>query len=638
MRRCEALVPCHVSTLRCMSQEGGGDATGASLERGSSTSSITPRQQKIQMAVVGSGPSGCFVASALTKKNPLIHVDVFERLPVPFGLCRYGVSPDHPDVKNVEKQFMELFKSDRVTWIGNIRVGVDIPLRVLLAHYAGVVFATGADSSATLDIPGRDLDGVLSASDVVSNYNTLPFPHGSPRYAPIPFHRTSRVAVIGNGNVAMDIVRCLAAQYKYFAPTDMNCFTVRSLMKNQVRTIDVLGRRGVVHSAFSIASFRELTNLEKDRIKVEVDRFSLDEAVAQLPSKNTNMRSHKRLMELVHQFCAAEKRQEEAKIATSDGGMIPIKFENDDKEVRTEEAVQALAAHYAKKTAAPPQRGDRKMMDDDPTVALPRGPCGVYFRYEVTPVQFLPSPTSKNRLGGVLLQHKCSDHTGLYSVLPCDVAIQSIGYHSNISDSVDELPIDPSTGRILNKEGRVQGMPRVYCSGWAKTGSKGVIMHSLNDAQETAKAILADIDSKTIPVQGGEPDAAGAGSAPPTSMQGKFGLLDYFVAKQLQPVSVKGLERIFHVEKARGVDLGKRLEKVSSVRDMLDIALGGEVGKKTSEEFRGISPTRPQPLLYLKELLDDETDLSSFAHALAKDMPYRLAAQHPTGPLSPSQL
>lgn len=590
------------------------------------------KKQKIQIAVVGSGPSGCFVASALTKKNPDIHVDIFEKLPVPFGLCRYGVSPDHPDVKNVEKQFMELFKSNRVTWIGNVNIGREVPLDALLTHYACVVFATGVTASATLNVPGSDLVGVLRASDVVYSYNTVPFPYGSPRLSPIPFDQVRRAVLVGNGNVSVDVARFLASHYHYFAPTDMNCHVVKALMENQIHSVEVLGRSGVERSAFSTASFRELTEYDKGRVRVLVDSFSLEDAIKRKPA-TTNTRAHTRMMELLHKFQAD----------ASEYALPAV------ESVNMDEPDPAATRQVLEKLVAADVAVQKK-----PSAV--RGPCSIHFRYHTKVVRFLPSPSHPGRLGGILVKRTDPDEaTSSYAVVPCDVAIQSIGSYSDIGESVSHLPTEAVTGRIIHHDGRVEGIPRVYCAGWAKNGSKGVIMHSLSDAQETARHILEDIAKNVIPSVGKEPEkvtdlkvdeevtivaqpAAPSHEPHTTTMQGKFGLIDYFVAKKLQPVSVAGLERIFYVEKNRGIDLGKRLEKMSSVREMLDVALGGDVGKSTAEEVRGITPARPKPLLYLKELLDDETDLSPFAHSLAKDLPGRLAAKHPNGPLNPSQL
>ncbi|KAG5505681.1 hypothetical protein JKF63_05016 [Porcisia hertigi] len=629
----------------------------------SSTAGTTAPKRRVQIAVVGSGPSGCFVANHLVKRHPELHVDIFERLPVPFGLCRYGVAPDHPDVKNMEKQCMDLFQSGRVTWIGNVCIGKQIPLQALLAHYAAVVFATGADESKKLRIPGEDLGGVIPARCFVEYYNTLPFPYGSPRFSPFDFERTKRAVVIGNGNVAMDAVRVLGGSYKYFCPTDMNCVCVKELMKNQIEHISVVARRGVEHSAFATAEFRELTKYQEDRVKVEVDHFDLDAALAAMPTGKT-MRAHKRMMELVHQhvLTSEETAAEAAQLATDAQG------------VSLPSAVAATAAASPSElsaTATPQGELGRPRLGH-------RGPCRLRFRYSLTPVAFLPSRHRTNYVGGVLFKKTRANTlpevaaTGdEYCVVPCDLAMISVGYRS---DSIADVPFDHRAGVIDNEKGRVKGMPRVYCAGWAKNGARGIILHSVMDAQETAATILADMEAGIIPTEptappeeaekatavSRGPSSADAVEAEPvevlcsednnstprrqsadpatTTMFGKYGLVDYFVAKKLQPVSMAGLQRILHVELQRGVDLGKKAEKIDTVRDMLDVALGGDVARKADERLRGITPARSDAMMYLKELLDDDTDLRAFARQVARDVPHKLAQQHPLGSIAPEQL
>ncbi|CAJ1023965.1 NAD(P)-binding Rossmann-like domain containing protein, putative [Leishmania lindenbergi] len=646
---------------------GGIDTENASSASASapnpSTAGTTAPKRRVQIAVVGSGPSGCFVASYLVKKHRELHVDIFERLPVPFGLCRYGVSPDHPEIRNVEKQMMELFQGGRVTWVGNVSIGKEIPLQALLAHYAAVVFATGADGSKKLGLPGEDLGGVISARSFVEYYNTLPFPYGSPHFCPFDLERTKRAVVIGNGNVAMDVVRVLGGSYRYFSTTDMNCMCIKELMKNQVEHISVVARRGVEHSAFATAEFRELTKYQKDRVKVEVDYFDLNAAVAAMPVGKV-MRAHKRMMEFVHQhvLTSEETAAEAVQLATDAQGVpLPCAVAASTAPSPAEPSATATALEYG---MGRPQRENR-------------GPCRLRFRFNLTPVAILPSRHHKNYVGGVLFKkthaeapRKAAADADGYCVVPCDLVMTSIGYRS---DSIADVPFDHRTGVIDNEKGRVKGMPRVYCAGWAKNGAKGIILHSVVDAQETAATILADMEAGVIPTeptaQPGEAEGAAAAvrsssadaadaepvvvlsfgsgnstshrqaaGAAATTMLGKYGLVDYFVTKKLQPVSIAGLQRILNVEHQRGVDLGKKAEKIGTVRDMLDVALGGDVGKKADERIRGITPVRSDAMLYLKELLDDDTDLAAFARQVARDVPHKLSQQYPLGRIAPNQL
>ncbi|ESL07243.1 adrenodoxin reductase [Trypanosoma rangeli SC58] len=547
--------------------------------------------RRIQIAVVGSGPSGCYVARLLTKRRDDIHVDVFERLPVPFGLCRYGVAPDHPEVKNVEHQFLDMFKGGRVTWIGNVAIGKDISIETLLHHYTAVVVATGADANRKLHIPGEELGGVISAGDFVRYYNTYPFPHGSPRFCPFDLATAREAVIVGNGNVALDCARVLAASYKYFCETDMNCVAIRELMKNRIRRISLVARRGHAQSAFTIAEFRELTRFHADTVRVVVDPFDLQEAL-RVPAENP--RARKRLLELVSRFAD-----------TSDGGDGTV--------------------------------GD--VPDAPPAPPLPRherGPCVVHLRYHLTPLQFLPHPDRSNHVGAIVFERTdvAAGQSGkppTTLTLPCDVAITSVGY---CSDGVPGVAFDHARGVIPHQRGRVTGQPRLYCAGWVKRGPKGVIVQALMDAQETVASICEDLDNNVLPTG----DAIPVSEAGDGGFFGKYGLIEYFVEKRLEPVSVAGLQRIFHVEEERGIDLGKRLEKIDNVRGMLDVALGGDVGKKANNAIRGIANERPDALLYLNELLDETTDLAPLARQLAKEVPPLMAAQHPPGGLHPSQL
>lgn len=554
---------------RCNAASGSGIVTEVI-----SPAAVESISRKIQIAVVGSGPSGCYVADFLTKKNPTIHVDLYEKLPVPFGLLRYGVAPDHPEVKNLEQKFTDLFKSNRVTWIGNVDVGKEIPIKSLLDSYTAVVVATGADNDKSLHIPGEHLGNVMSARQMVNYYNTVPFPHGSPKICPFDFGGVRDVTIIGNGNVALDVTRALSASYKYWCPTDMNCFAIKAFIQNKIRSINIVGRRGVEHSAFTIGEFRELTNFQShNKITVRVDDFNLEEKLA-LPECQT--RAKKRMLELVHKFVGSEK-----------------------------EPLDALS-------------GEANLRKTD------RGPCTIAFRYNLKPIEILPHPTRRDCVGAVRFE-KCgpgseslNDHDR-FVVIPSQVVLKSVGY---LSSPIRGVPFDEVKGVVPNNHGRVTDAARVYCTGWCKRGATGVIVSTMMDAQETARSILDDLENKVLRQRESE--------------DGKFGLIDMFIAKKMFPISMAALERIWNVEKERGIDLGKRSEKINSVNDMVEIGMAGKVGKNAHNRVRGIANARPDAFLYLGELLDDETDLSQFAKELGKEVPLHLAADHEH--VKPSQL
>ena len=533
-----------------------------------------PSTKKIQIAVVGSGPSGCYVADFLTRKNPNIHVDILEQLPVPFGLVRYGVAPDHPEVKNVQSKFMTMFKGGHVSWIGNIAVGKDVPLPVLLDAYSAVVVATGANGDQSLGVPGEELGNVINARQFVNYYNTLPSPLGHPKHCPINLSHTKDVVIIGNGNVAIDVTRVLGTTYKPWCPTDMNCYAVKALMESAVERITVAARRGVEHSAFTIAEFRELTKIQPEQLKVMVDAFDLEGAL--LRAEQT--RAKQRLLELVHKYCATGEQSmssSPAETAPGQGQMMP-----------------------ATRRAARPKRG----------------PCTAHFRYHLQPVEILPHPTKTNFVGAVRFKRTDirPEHTHELQdvVIPCDVVVKSVGYRPDVA--IKGIEVD-DRGCIPHTLGRVKNHSRLYCAGWAKTGPKGVILHSMTDAQETSSTILNDVANGVIQAS--------------DDKSGKFTLLEWLVLKKLVPVSIHGLERILWVEKEKGIDLGKAAEKVASITDMMDLALGGKLAKRANDRVRSIQGGRPDALLYLGEFLDDDTDMSFLAAKVTRELPLAIAAE-----------
>jgi len=547
---------------------------------------------KWQVAVVGSGPSGCYVADYLTRKHDGLHVDIYEKLPVPFGLLRYGVAPDHPEVKNLEDKFKTLIASPKCTWIGNVTIGKDVTVEQLLESYSAVVVCTGASSDRSLDIPGEDLIGVVSARQFVNYYNTYPHPYGSPAMCPVDLAQATDAVIIGNGNVAVDVARVLASSYKYWCPTDMNCSAVKEFMQhNRLQRVHVVGRRGPEHSAFTTAEFRELTTFKSENsVRVSVDPFDLTQM---LLKPECQARPKRRLLELIHKFSSTPA---------------------------------AAAAAAAENTAA---AGSSDGGSSKKLKALERGSCHVQFRYHLRPVAFLPRPDDRRVLGAVRFERvnpASTDTTREFINIPCSVAFKSVGYASD-PDAVRGVPFDASRKTVENEDGRVKisggaAAGHMYCAGWCKRGPNGVILHTMNDAYGVAQRVLDDMTNGVIekkPTHGG-----------------KYALLDLFVAKNLSPISHHGLQRIWNTEKERGIDLGKRLEKIQRVSDMLDIGGGGKVGKRAHNRVRGIANARPDALMYLSELLDDDTDLSDFAKTMGRDMPRHLAEGSDT--VTPKQL
>jgi len=206
-----------------------------------------------KVAIVGAGPAGCFTAQALRRVLPSAAIDVFDRMPVPYGLARYGVAPDHPGTKSVTRQFDRLFTRDGLVFRGNIGVGRDVTLDALRSSYDAVVLATGLHRDRSLGVPGADLPGVIGAGVITRKLNGHPDETRDVRLGP-------RVAVVGNGNVAMDVVRLIARDADGFEGTDIDD-EARAALAEGVEVIHVIGRSQPGQAKFDPVMVRELANL-----------------------------------------------------------------------------------------------------------------------------------------------------------------------------------------------------------------------------------------------------------------------------------------------------------------------------------------------------------------------------------------
>lgn len=235
-------------------------------------------QNPWKVAIVGSGPSGCYTAKYLAaSKEHSFQIDILERLPTAYGLVRNGVAPDHPEVKNVQNDFDTLLQESCVEFFGNVHVGKDVSLEELRKMYDMVVLAYGCESDRALTLPGSELQGILSARTFVAWYN------GHVDFAWVgPIVKQAlqgNIVVIGHGNVALDCARILAKSRDELDPTDLTTRaldTLHPVSKQQSkRIISVVGRRGHVQGAFTIKELRELTNLPHAEFVVRLDELEM---------------------------------------------------------------------------------------------------------------------------------------------------------------------------------------------------------------------------------------------------------------------------------------------------------------------------------------------------------------------------
>ncbi|MBM4185590.1 MAG: NADP oxidoreductase, partial [Gemmatimonadetes bacterium] len=227
-----------------------------------------------RVAIVGSGPAGFYVAEHLLKQTEIpVRVDMFDRLPTPFGLVRFGVAPDHPKIKSVTRVFDKIAKNPGFRFYGNVEIGKDVTLAELKDHYHQICFSTGAQTDRAMGIPGEDLPRSHAATEFVAWYN------GHPDYRDCKFDLSvERVAVVGVGNVAVDVARILSKTPDELAKTDIADHALEALRRSKIREVTMLGRRGPAQAAFTNPEVRELGELEGADIRVLTEEVRLDPA------------------------------------------------------------------------------------------------------------------------------------------------------------------------------------------------------------------------------------------------------------------------------------------------------------------------------------------------------------------------
>lgn len=397
-------------------------------------SEIGSESTPLRVAVIGSGPAGFYATEELLKQEDThVRVDLFDRLPTPYGLVRGGVAPDHQKIKSVIKLYQRTAAREGFRFFGNVTFGQDVLLQDLLEHYHQVVFSTGADSDNRMGIEGEDLAGSFPATEFVGWYN------GHPDYRHLQFDLSgSQVAVIGNGNVAMDVVRILAKPLAELEKTDIADYALAALRKSNIREIYMLGRRGPAQAAFTNPEIRELTGIADVDLVVRPEDLELDEAnQAFLDSvkEPTNKRNVEILTGQIEKGEGNAARKIRAWFFTS-----PV-------EVLGDGNVEGLRIEK------------NQLVADDSGSLRARG-------------------------------------TGEFSEIPVQLLFRSIGYRGV---SLPGLPFEERSGTIPNDGGRITDgvdgarLDRLYAAGWIKRGPSGVIGTNKPDAIATVKCMLEDV-------------------------------------------------------------------------------------------------------------------------------------------------
>jgi ferredoxin--NADP+ reductase len=239
-----------------------------------------PEAERLKIAVVGSGPAGFYAADALLRAAPPAQVDLFERLPVPFGLVRYGVAPDHQSIKRVHVAFERIAAQPGFRYFGNVELGRDVSVGELLRGYHAVLVATGAALDRRLDIPGENLDGSYAATSFVGWYNA------HPDFVDLRFSLgAERAGVVGRGNVALDVARILLRDRDELAKTDISSAALQALRDSPVREVVLLGRRGPAQAAFDQGELEAIADLPGVAVRVDGDVSFSDEAQLPAPAR-----------------------------------------------------------------------------------------------------------------------------------------------------------------------------------------------------------------------------------------------------------------------------------------------------------------------------------------------------------------
>ena len=380
----------------------------------------------LRLAIVGAGPAGIYAAD-LAKKSERgvdVSIDLFERLPAPYGLVRYGVAPDHPRIKGIIGALREVLDGGAVRLFGNVEYGTDITLADLQQHYHAVIFATGAVRDASLDIPGIDLPGSFGAADVVSWYDGHP---DVPREWPLD---AREIAVIGNGNVALDVARVLIKHTDDLMPTEIPANVEAGLRSSPATDVHVFGRRGPANVKFTPLELRELGELRDVDMIVHDEDFEYDEQA------RTAIASNKQVMVMDRILQGWRKREVGA-------------------------ASRRLEFHWWARPV--------EILGDGRVEAI---------RWE---------RTEPDGLGG-------ARGTGEFREQAVQAVYRAVGYFGSPLPDLpfDERRgvIPNHEGQVLDDEGAL--VPGVYATGWIKRGPVGLIGHTKSDAMETVDHVLTD--------------------------------------------------------------------------------------------------------------------------------------------------
>jgi ferredoxin/flavodoxin---NADP+ reductase len=397
-----------------------------------------------RVAVVGAGPAGAFAADRLLRARGDVEVDLFERLPTPWGLLRAGVAPDHQEIKRLDETFDRQTLGRGCRLFGNVTVGEDVSHEDLMRHYTAVIYATGAQTDKSLGIPGEDLPGSWPATEFVAWYN------GHPDYRELEFDLSApRAVVIGNGNVAADVTRMLTLSPEELERTDVADHALEALRGSQVEEVVVLGRRGPAQAAFTSAELRELGRMDGVDLRVDPAEVELDPLSERWLAEQGTFTARKNV-DLLREFAAREP------LPTSRRRIV-LRFLRSPVEIRGEGRVAAVDV----------RRNEIVQADD-----------------------------------GSLRPRAADDEL---ETLESGLVLRSVGYRAV---PLPGVPFDERSYILPNDRGRVlahdgEPLPGVYAVGWIKRGPTGILGTNKRDAEETVTRLTEDLSAGALPTPQG---------------------------------------------------------------------------------------------------------------------------------------
>jgi ferredoxin/flavodoxin---NADP+ reductase len=394
-----------------------------------------------RVAIVGAGPAGAFAAASLLRALGDVEIDLFERLPTPWGLLRGGVAPDHQEIKRLEDSFEGQTLERGCRLLANVEVGVDVSHAELMRHYTAVIYATGAQTDKSLGIPGEDLPGSRPATEFVAWYNA------HPDYRDLEFDLSAeRAVVIGNGNVAADVTRMLTLSVAELERTDVADHALEVLRESRIREVVVLGRRGPAQAAFTSTELREPGRLDGVDVDVDPSELELDPVSRRWLAEEGTFTARQNV-ELLSEFAARPRRVDARR-------RIVLRFLRSPLEIRGAERVEAVEV------------GRNRIV---------RGDDG----------QLRAQPVEGER-----------------ETIECGLVLRSVGYRAV---PLPDVPFDERRFVLPNERGRVlapdgEPLAGVYAVGWIKRGPTGILGTNKRDADETVACLVDDLRAGALAV------------------------------------------------------------------------------------------------------------------------------------------